>query len=130
MELVKPDNTQTLPYEIIELVMKHFSRDFLAELYIQAIKYNPQFSLHIRVVIQKMVRPLRTYIYHVYQTISVITTRNQYVNTISTLYELKLIDKKEKENKIYKNILAKKIEDPQERRKFENLTCSVGKYCE
>ena len=130
MELVKRDNTQTLPYELIILVLKYFSREFLVELYIQTTKYNPHFSEHIRVVIQKMERPLRTYIYHIYRTISLITTRNQYANTIAAFHDIKLIDNKEKEQIIFKNRLADMIENPRDRRKFENLTKSVGKYCE
>ena len=130
MELVKRNNTQTLPYELIVLVLKNFSREFLVELYIVSTKYNPDFAQHIRIVVEKMERPLRSYIYHIYRTISLITTRNQYANTIAAFHHIKLIDNKEKEQIIYKNTLANKIENPKERRKFENLTKSVGKYCE
>ena len=130
MELVKCDNSQTLPYELIELVMKYFTREFLAKLYIQSTKYNPNLACHIKVVFEKMQPPVRVYLTHIFNTISLINTRVQYANTISTLHELKIIDNKEKENRTYKNILASNIKNPREQRKFKNLTGCVGKYCE
>jgi hypothetical protein len=130
MELVKRDNTQTLPLELIELVMRHFSSVSLTKLYIQSIKYNPNFAHHIKVVINKNMRyTFRTYIFHVYNTISFITTRRQYVNTIATFHNIKLIDNKEKKQIKYIKELATTIENQKERRKFENLTSTVGKYC-
>ena len=130
MQLVKRDNTQTLPYELIELVMKHLSRRVLVKLYIQSTKYNPKFSQHIGIVIQQLESPLRQYINIVYSQISLISTRIQYVNTISNFHNIKLRDNKEKENIIYKNFLAKTIANDRERKKFENLTGCIGKYYE
>lgn len=130
MELVKRDNTQTLPHELIELVMRHFSSEFLTKLYIQSIKYNPNFAHHVKVVINKNMRyKFRTYIFHVYNTISFITTRQQYLNTIATFHNIKLIDNKEKKQIKYIKELATTIENQKERRKFENLTSNIGKYC-
>ena len=130
MELVNRDNSQTLPYELIELVMKHFPREFLVKLYIRSTKYNPVLGHHIKTVVEKMQPPVRVYLTYIYNKVSYIVTRNEYANTISTLHQLKVIDTKEKENKIYKNFLANKIKNTRDRRKFENLTKSVGKYCE
>ena len=130
MKLVKRDNTQVLPYELIELVMKHFSREFLEKLYIQSTKYNPSLARHIKVVVEKMQPPVRVYLTRIYNKVPYIVTRNEYANIICTFHKLKIIDKNEKENKIYKNFLANKIKNPREQRKFKNLTGCVGKYCE
>ena len=130
MKLVNRDNSQTLPYELIELVMKHFPRQFLVELYIHSTKYNPDLAHHIKAVVEKMQPPVRVYLTHIFSKISFINTRIEYANIISTFHRLKIIDNKEKENKIYKNILANRIKNPVEQRKFKNLTGCVGKYCE
>ena len=130
MQLVKRDNTQALPYELIELVMKHFSREFLVELYTQSTKYNPNLAHHIKVVIKKMQPPVRLYLTHIYNKISSITTRYEYANIICTFHKLKIIDNNEEGNLLYKIILTNKIKNPKEQRKFKNLTGSVGRYCE
>ena len=130
MELAVFAKPQVVPYEIVEMILKHFHPESLKKLFIQSTKFNPQFAEHVKVVLIKIEKPVRHYIYTIYNNISTIDTMYKYLNTVSQLHMLKVIDNKEKENAIFKNMLAHKIENPRHRKKFENLTKCVGKYCE
>jgi hypothetical protein len=127
MKLVKCDNSQILPYELIELVMNHLPRKCLVTLYINATKYNPHLSRHIAVAIKQTESPLRIYITYVYDNISSITTRVRYLNIIINLHNIKLHDNKERENVIYINSLLQKITNERDKIKFKNLMLPVGR---
>lgn len=131
MIIVKCDNTQTLPYEIVELILNYFNKEFLVKLFIYTSKYNPDFALHIKYVIRRKEHPLKQYIDKIYSNISKINTMKKYMNTISTIYCLSSIDRtREKKHFHYKNCLAKKISNEKDKTKFKNLTRYIGKYYE
>ena len=69
MIIVKRDNTQTLPYELVELILNHFNKTTLITLFMSASKYNPIFALHIKCVIKSKENPLKKYICRIYSTI-------------------------------------------------------------
>ena len=130
MIIVKCDNAQTLPYEIVELILNHFNKEFLVELFIYASKYNPDFALHIKYVIRRKENPLKQYINKIYSNISKINTMKKYMNTISTIYNLNIRNINIIKIINYKNCLAKKISNEKDKTKFKNLTRHIGKYYE
>lgn len=128
--IVKRDNTQTLPYELVELILNHFNDITLIKLFIFASKYNPEFALHIKSVIKSKKNALEKYIYKIYSTISTINTMKQYMNTISNIYKLTLINRNTIKIINYKKCLASKISNEKDKKKFKNLTKAIGKYYE
>ena len=130
MIIVKRNNTQTLPYEIVELILNHFNEAFLVDLFIHASKYNPHFALHIKSVIKRKEHPLKQYINKIYSNISKINTMKKYMNTISIIYNLNITNINIIKIINYKRYLTSKISNEKDKQKFENLTKPIGKYYE
>jgi hypothetical protein len=130
MSIVKCDNTQRLPYEIVELILNNFNEAFLVELFIHASKYNPEFALHIKCVIRRKENPLKKYICRIYSTISTINTMKHYMNIVSIIYNLNLTNINIIKIINYKRYLTSKISNEKDKQKFENLTKPIGKYYE
>jgi hypothetical protein len=122
--------TDILPYEMIEKVLSFTDEKFLINLFISASNQNKKLAQHIRIVIIAMKTPTIRYMYIIKNRINKINSMEDYLNVISTFHALKIIDSNEKKNKSYKQHFMNTIHNKKQKKRFENLTKCVGKYCE
>ena len=122
--------TYIIPYEMIEKILTFTNKTLLVTLFMSASKYNDKLAQHIRIVIIGMKTPIKRFMHIIKNRINKVVFMRDYLNIISTVHELKIIDFNEKQNLIYKQYLIQTIDNEKQKRKFENLMKSVGKYCE